>query len=355
MPPRPGQPGPGFAPGQPPRRRRRRAPLIIGAAVVALALIAIPVAVHLVRAADAQQGYQRTTPPLRPGEPITRAKLDQVSPQDFLWDQLQRQMMQPISEVDDAPFVDKKSYTAHDDYYVHQTVIDHTSGRSAKDGRFSSAETSYQKGDKPSVSRCIGAKYYFLSTPYGKSHPSWRYVPGNNDACELKHQWTATDGIVPSGLNQAQSAQELSTLREKYKGFANAGKPTLIKASGQTYIRQIVDYQPLKLADGAYEGSQIFIWAFQSTGLDWEAWPFINEAAGGAGQHIVYYIDPKTLLPVASKIQDTPALDDTGHPERTDLSYHVINYRFPTRFHPLTLKSEQPVKLDLPQGWAIPK
>lgn len=352
-------------PGAPPPPRRSRLPLIIvGIVALVLVLIAVPAVIVLLRnqaagpttSPSASAEPSPAAPTLRPGEPVTKEKLSQVSAADFLWGTLNRQMTAPTVVITDAYFRTPADFNAHDQYYVKQVGIDHRTGTeaSAKDTTLSSV--SMQQGKPDHLTRCVDGKAYWLSEELVTKKLRWR--PSPSTSCSVDDtSWSlsASDGVVPNGLTAAQAAAMIESLRDEFQGFANPRRPTLIKASGKTYIRQIVDYKPLKLEDGRYWGTQIFLLAFKRTGLDPQSWPFSGGLGPGEGLHVSYYLDPTTLLPVATTIRSTPVLGDDGKVRERYDQTQVFNYRYPGKLTPLTLKDTKPPQLILPEGWKIPK
>ena len=334
--------------------------------LLAVTAVAAPVVVYLFRSSEAEgpapppgatQEEQADRPPpsresdpdpLQPGENVTKQRLAQVSADGFYWDLLRRQMTQPIGLITSAYFRTPAEFEQRQSYFVKQLAIDH------RTGDFTSAQTSYVLGRMSNMSRCIDGKSYFLSR-YGDG---WSHLDSNDEDCatipQLMHS-AATDGIVTSGLSDEQAGKVLASLRDEHEGFAHPRRPTLITVNGKTYIRQVVDYTPVKLDDGLYWGTRIFTRAFTETGLDPKTWPWYAGLGPGEGLHVVYYIDTKTLLPVASVIRSTPVLDENGRErERYDQTM-VFNYGFPAKLPVLTVRDARPLRLTLPEGWRIAK
>ena len=198
---------------------------------------------------------------------VTKQRLAGVSADGFYWDLLRRQMTQPIGLITSAYFRTPAEFEQRQSYFVKQLAIDH------RTGDFTSAQTSYVLGRMSNMSRCIDGRSYFLSR-YGDG---WSHLDSNDEECatipQLMHS-AATDGIVTSGLSDEQAGKVLASLRDEHEGFAHPRRPTLITVNGKTYIRQVVDYTPVKLDDGLYWGTRIFTRAFTETGLDPKTWPW---------------------------------------------------------------------------------
>lgn len=344
-------------PGRPqPPQRNNRVPLIIGGIVLAaLVIIAIPVTYIALRPSEAGTsgtGAPASRPTLKPGDPITQDKLNKVAPDDFYFDVQKRQLTKPVSLVTSGYFQRPSDFSSHKSYYVNQVGVDHRGGRAAGVGRFTAARTSYTDGKSDSQVRCVSQKPYYLGKDYETGKMKWD-KGSDPEECKTIEQWRSygSDGVTASGLNEGQANAVQSSLRDEYEGFAAPRRPKLIKASGHSYIRQVVDYKPKKLADGNYWGTQIFIWAFKKSGLDSLTWPFVPGLGGGEGLHIIYYYDTKTLLPTAAMIRTTAILDANGKPSHDYKQTIVVNYAFPSKLAPVDLKDTKPLKLKPPEGW----
>lgn len=361
-----GQPAGGWPPPpSAPPRRPNRVPLIIALGVLVLVIIAVPVVYFATRGAGSgptagPSPTETTTAPaaptIQPGEPVTKEKLSQVSASEFLWANLTRQMTEPVTVITDAYFAKPANFTNHDLYYVKQVGIDHRSGTDVTDKEVTLSEVTYIKDKPDHLSRCIDGKEHWVSEDWETKKPEWH--EGDTAACQPQEgKWArgASDGMVPNGLQPDQAEGMIASLRDEFAGFANPQQPTLITASGKTYVRQIVDYKPLKLAGGQYWGTQIFLLAFKRTGLDSLAWPFQPGLGPGEGLHVAYYLDPETLLPVASVLRTTPVLAEDGSVRERYDQTQVFNYRFPDKLTPLNLKDTKPIPLLVPEGWKIPK
>lgn len=351
----------------PPPKRSPHPGVIVAVAVVVVLAVAVFAATYVIRSRGigtpaAERGGTQTELPdpsktprqpepvtIQPGEEITTARLAQVPASGFYWELLKRQMTRPISLITNAYFQTPEKFEQRRSFYsVNQLGIDH------RTGDFTSAKTTFLGGHVSTMSRCVGSKYFFRSDTAAK----WSHLQSSDDECatipRLMHS-AATDGIAASGLSGKQADKVVASLRDTYDGFAHPAKPTLITVEGKTYIRQVVDYKPVKLDNGLYWGTMIFTWAFKETGLDPETWPWYTGLGPGEGLHVVYYIDPHTLLPVASVMRSTPVLDENGRvKERYDQTM-VYNYAFPARLPELDVKDAKPIPVTLPEGWRIPK
>lgn len=358
------QPVPGApAPGPPPRRPNRL-PLIIGLGVLVLVIIAVPVVYFTLRNAGgaptagppAATTTAATAPTIQPGEPVTKEKLSQVSAADFYWAALTRQMTAPVSVVSGAYFRTPADFKKHGLYDVKQVGVDHRSGQDVNSKDMTAATTSILNGKVDGQSRCVDGRYYLLLDDFDTKKPYWK--ESDSTPCRLDHlSWTmaSADGIEPSGLSADQTAVVIKALQNDYPGFANPKQPELITASGKTYIRQTVDFKPVKVPDLGYWGTQVFLWALKRTGIDPLKWPFMPGLGAGEGLHMTYYYDVKTLLPAASVIRSTPVLDEDGKVKERYDQTQIFNYQFPKKLTPLTLKDTKPLTLVIPEGWKIPK
>ncbi|WP_152363991.1 hypothetical protein [Microlunatus speluncae] len=358
-PPPAGPPGWAPPPGSPPAARL---PLIIaGIVALILVIIAVPAVYFLTRAGGpvagpAPAGSEPAGPVLQPGDEVTKEKLSRVSAADFYWAALDRQLTAPVSVINGGYFQTPADFAKHGFYEVRQVGVDHRSGADVNSKEFTAAATTYVNGKPDAQSRCVDGHHYLLLDDLDSRKPYWK--KSDSTPCRLDYQsWTlgSSDGILPSGLKPDQASVVIKALRDDYPGFVNAGQPTLITASGHTYIRQIVDFKPVKIPDLGYWGTQIFLWAFKRTGLDSQQWPFLPGLGAREGLHVAYYYDVKTLLPAASVIRSTPVLDDDGQVKERYDQTQIFNYRFPAKLTPLTLKDTKPQTLVIPEGWKIPE
>ncbi len=342
---RPRQPGPNWG-------------WVAVAAVLAVVTVVVTLAV-LVRYTDGPGGIAGDTDspsaepprptvaePVRPGEQVTNEQLAQISGSDFYWASLKRQMTQPISQISSA-FFKPGRFRLGGSYDISQLAIDHRSGE------YALATTNYLDGRMLDMGRCVDGKRYVRSARDGE----WR-VSEIFDECSTIPEYrlgAATDGIVANGLSETQADTVVASLRDEHKGFAHPRQPTLISVDGKRYIRQVVDYTPIKLEDGRFWGTVIFTKAFETTGEDPDTWPWHTGFGPGQGLHVVYYLDQRTLLPVVSIKRATPTLDTNGREQTRYDQTQVFNYAFPAKLPRLTLKDAAPLSLTLPEGWRIPR
>jgi hypothetical protein len=327
------------------------------AAALAIVTVVVPLVVLTVYASgpgpiagqpdapNAKPGRATVAEPIRPGEQVTQERLAQISGSDFYWSLLKRQMTQPVSQIS-AAFFKPGRFGRDDSYGINQLAIDH------RNGEYALATTNYLDGRVLDIGRCVDGKRYVRNVRGGK----W-LVSEIIDECSAipEHRLgAATDGIVASGLSETQAVAVVASLRDKHKGFAHPKRPTLVTAGGKQYIRQVVDYRPIKLEDDRYWGTVIFTRAFEETGEDPDTWPWYSGFGPGQGLHVVYYVDPATLQPVASIKRATPTLDDKGREQTRYDQTTVYNYAFPARVPRLTLNDARPLSLTLPEGWNIP-
>ncbi|WP_165554032.1 hypothetical protein [Kribbella capetownensis] len=291
--------------GQPePPRKRRAVWIVVGAVVVGAVLLAIgvPAGILAWRATSGDDndaghgiGDSGTSEPkgknLQPGQSVTAQSLAEVDPATFYESVVKRQMTAPIGRVKSSMFGDPQKFASRQLFPITDIAIDHTTDKFYYFQTILTGPTD----DEPTNIACLGTKEMHWSN-YSKK---WEQSTFTSNTCTKKPFMGAGDGVFSSGLTVDQADQVLAKLRT-YKGYVNVAKPILLSAGGTTYVRQVVDFKPITLADKNYWGSAISMWAFRDAGLDPVTWPWSNPFNLTEGIHMVYYLDTKTLLPVAA-------------------------------------------------------
>ncbi|WP_427890034.1 hypothetical protein ACQHIV_41125 [Kribbella sp. GL6] len=283
---------------------------------------------------------------IEPGQPVTAQTLSEVDPATFFEGVAKRQMTQPIARYKVSFFDSVQKFVArNDNWAIVDSAIDH------KTDKFYFAETFRDSpNDKePTSAICKGRQSFSWSHFDNK----WKVVPFDSPECYKKPYMDAGDGLFSSGLTPDQADKDLKTLRS-HDGYVNPAKPTLLSAGGRTYVRQVVDFKPVLLGDQGYGGTAISMWAFRDAGEDPVSWPWSNPWPLGVGIHAVYYLDAKTLLPVAlfeKGIGAPPHGSDKAIPAP---EVQVVNYSYPkTLPAPVLNNSPQYLSLLLPEGWKV--
>ncbi|MEU6712169.1 hypothetical protein ABZ897_11890 [Nonomuraea sp. NPDC046802] len=168
------------------------------------------------------------------------------------------------------------------------------------------------------------------SHDYSPSLKRW-YDPRPTDSfCQQKRAWNyVSDGLAAGGLTEAQADTWVKDLQSEQKGFVNPGEARLAEVKGKQYLRLVVDYKPVKQSDGIYYGGQMLMWSFKKTGLDPESHPYSYNGGLGTGYHVVYYIDPRSMLPAYTEVEQTPPLDRNGKPREPDFYKVRVEYHWP--------------------------
>ncbi|MFG1628504.1 hypothetical protein [Kribbella sp. NPDC049227] len=339
--------------GQPePPRKGRTAWIVVGAVLLAIGIPAGIVAWRATSGDDNEAGGGSGTSAsapkgksLEPGQSVTEQSLAEVDPATFYESVVKRQMTAPIGRVKSSMFGDPQKFASRQLFPITDIAIDHASDK------FYYFQTilSGPKDDEPTNIACAGSKEMHWSN-YSKK---WEQSSFTTNTCTKKPFMGGGDGVFSSGLTADQADKVLAKLRT-YKGYVNVAKPTLLSAGGSTYVRQVVDFKPITLADKNYWGSAISMWAFRDAGLDPVTWPWSNPFNLTEGIHMVYYLDTRTLLPVAAfqKGIDTPA--GNGEPAVKRTTIQVVNYAFPKTLPPMVLgRTANTLSLTLPEGWKV--
>ncbi|MET7276744.1 hypothetical protein ABZS29_00830 [Kribbella sp. NPDC005582] len=338
---------------QQPRKKSRALPLIISGAVVLVLILAIGgVVIWKNTSGDGGGGTSAGAPPkdakiIEPGQPVTEQALSEVNPQAFHESVMKRQMTTPIARLKTSVFGDAKVFsTGRPIWSIHDLAVDHQSGKyylaeSILDGRTDQEPTNQICTGEPKPMR------------WSKFNQAWQRSTFDELAC-TKIPQGGTDSIVSSGLTPEQADKVIAYFRTN-KGFVNAAQPTLLTAGGKTYVKQVVDFKPIVLSDENYWGSAIAMWGLREAGLDPVTWPWSNPFNLTEGIHMVYYLDPATLLPVAAFQSgiDTPA--GNGEPAVKRTTIQVVNYSYPPALpQPTMPKGAGTLTISLPEGWKVP-
>ncbi|MBP2350618.1 hypothetical protein JOF29_001701 [Kribbella aluminosa] len=335
-------------PGNPKPPRKRRG--VIWAVVAAVLLvIAVPAGIFGWRALSKKDDGTAGAPhgkTIEPGQPVTAQALSEVDPATFFEGMASRQMTQPLGRLKVSYFESQQKFLARSDSWtITDSVIDH------KTDKFYFATTSRANANdnEPTSAICKGGKSY----SWNHILKTWQVVPFDSPECSKKQSFNTGDSLFSSGLTPGQAGTVLAKLRS-YSGYVNPAKPTLLSAGGRTYVRQVVDFKPVVLTDAGYGGTAISMWAFRDAGLDPVTWPWSNPYPLGVGIHAVYYLDAKTLLPVATFEKGIGAPAYSGGAAIPAPGIQVINYSFPkTLPAPVLNNSPQYLSLLLPQGWKV--
>lgn len=287
-------------------------------------------------ASGASAGNGKT---LQPGQPVTTRSLGSVDPTSFLVSILKRQMTAPVTEVTAAYFETADELTSHSHYYVNDVTTDYATKA------FNYQTVSYDNNSPDDLTRCVNG----VTNLYDTYAREWNALKTSTTCTSLSVRVDAylSDGIAPGGMTQAQATKYIDSF-VAYKGFVNAQRPTLVTSQGKPYVRMVVDFKPVQL-QGDYWGSQIFTWAFKDAGLNPLTYPFQNKFGISQGMHVVYYLDPRTLMPVYCK--QTAITSPGQSPYYTAL---LFKYAFPATLQPETTDDHTPPTIsDVPQLWTM--
>ncbi|MFB6725395.1 hypothetical protein ACFCV3_34770 [Kribbella sp. NPDC056345] len=360
QPPYQGGPQGFYQPQQPQQPQRKSRTLLIVAGAVALVLI-IAVGGVLVwnnnsgdsggTAGGGPAGSDRKAggaPPknaktLEPGQPVTAETLAEVDPQAFHEGVMMRQMVAPIGRLVSATFESEEAFASRRQWVLTDYAIDHKTDKYYYFNALLHAAPEVDK--RPYNMMCVGTK----QMEYSNVYQQWSEARSPGNKCTKKPYAGHCDSVVSSGLTADQADVVIKELRAA-KGLVNPAKPTLLSANGKTYIRQVVDFNPVMLGDNSYYGSQMMMWAFKEAGLDPVTWPWCNPYHVSEGIHMVYYVDTETLRPAASFQRGTeaPGREDDADPVQ------VVNYSYPTTLPVSKLpKNAGTPRISLPEGWKL--
>ncbi|GAA0619204.1 hypothetical protein GCM10009534_62840 [Kribbella sandramycini] len=339
------QPYPGPPPAfhqqapQPPRRKSRTLMIVAGA--VALVLVASVGGALVWKNLSGDEPAATGAPPagakiIEPGQPVTAQTLSEVHPQAFVESFLKRQMVAPIGQLKTIRFENPEKFLEKKDYSITDYAVDH------RTNKFSLEYTGFS-GTGTTDRKCIDGKSMMYIDGEGLG---WQEDKGDDDC--TRQPFFTVDGIVSSGLTAEQADRVLAYFHQEGDGYLNAAQPTLLTTGGRTYIRQVVDFKTIIRDDQPY-GTAVSQFAFRDCGhnRDSARWFWATPFNLAAGLHMVYYLDTKTLLPVAAYQASVPAAG--SYPDKT---VQLVNYAFPAAV-PQVKQPKGPGTLtfNLPEGW----
>ncbi|MFC9694106.1 hypothetical protein ACFTSF_36515 [Kribbella sp. NPDC056951] len=343
-----------YQPQQQPPKKSRTLPLIVAGAVALVLVLSVGgVVLWKKTSSDGGGGTSAGAPPkdakiIEPGQPVTEQALSEVNPQAFHESVMKRQMATPIARLKTTVLDPQKFATGQPIWSITDMAVDRQSNKyyyaqSILQGRVDKDPTNQVCTD--------GDPKPMLWSDYSKR---WERSRFDDMACQKMPYQGGSDSIVSTGLNAEQADKVIAYFRTN-KGFVNPAQPTLLTAGGKTYVKQVVDFKPITLSDNNYWGSAILMWGLREIGIDPSEWKWSNPFNLTEGIHMVYYLDTKTLLPVAAFQSgiDTPA--QNGEPAVKRDTIQVVNYTYPTALPvPKFGNSPNTLTITLPEGWKVP-
>lgn len=145
----------------------------------------------------------------------------------------------------------------------------------------------------------------------------------------LQHAGADVGDLIAAGGLTAQQADTFNQKLQSY-GTIRVNDLSLISRKGKQYIRLDMNVVPTLQQDKKYWGMQTFTWSFEATGLDPSTFPYQAGGTPASGQHTIYYVDPATMLPVYSRKDQTPTVDDSGKPKKPATYHQQVMYEYPT-------------------------
>ncbi|MFC7385961.1 hypothetical protein [Sphaerisporangium rhizosphaerae] len=234
---------------------------------------------------------------------LTAQDVAKIDPAALFFASFRATAMQPVMRITEESYTDHGRFQAAKPDYVWESGFDYRT----KQWRL--AWGAADQGAPMSV--CVDGHAYLYSYRF----ENWTDRGTGDPMCQTKSAYRyITDNLSSGGMTAAQADAWIAHLREEYKGLVNPAAPRLAEVKGRRYLRQVVDLTPVKRADGLYYGGQALMWSFKASGLDPQAHPYSYRGAMNSGYHAVYYIDPRSLLPAYSEIEQTPGRGPDGGP-----------------------------------------
>jgi hypothetical protein len=124
------------------------------------------------------------------------------------------------------------------------------------------------------------------------------------------------DGIGIGGLTKEQAGALVKTL-DGYQGLIHGDSLTTVERNGKPYLRLDVTVRHMEFTDGTRAGTTMFGDAVKSIDVDVAGHPY-GWLGGDPGLKIVRMVDPGTLLPVYTQMEET----------ETGWAMHRVQYDF---------------------------
>ncbi|MBB5152743.1 hypothetical protein [Saccharopolyspora phatthalungensis] len=234
--------------------------------------------------------------------PVTPDNIDRLDPNALFWEMFYRQARQSVLHTRREYFETPERAAERRKVTVNDEIYDFGTRRQV------GASIDHRRGEGAMWDKCIDGTYY----DYSPSRRKW--TPGYSPLCRASNRPFLGDGIIPAGLTDTQAVTMINQLNRESWRFLTAERPRLIEVGGATHIRLPVRARALVDHDGRRWDMQHLIWAFKKTGLDIMAYPYHTADNSAAGADIVYYIDPRTLLP-SYMFRQTLRPSETGEPQ----------------------------------------
>lgn len=310
-----------------PRPRGRAGVAVVAAVVAFVVVLGLGAGAWLlwqrVGASEAWEG--ESGPDVLATGPLTAEDLAEVDPAALFYASFKKTVTQPVMHTTQETYYDREELRKRTPSRIWETGFDYRT----KQWRMASGPP-----DPDAVlAVCVDGKHHL----YNPTRERWSAHPSRDDECEVGRAYQyITDGISAGGLTEAQADRWIRELRTEYKGLIKPARPVMAEVKGRQYIRQVVDFKPVKRIDDRYYGSQLLMWSFRTTGLNPQTHPYEHLGESGSGFHVIYYLDPESLLPVYSEIEQTPPLDENGEPRRMlDSSVVRTQYHLPGKMPPI--------------------
>lgn len=268
---------------------------------------------------------------------ITEADVAKLNKTDTFYTVLKQAAQKQIVQTKwDVFYTSQKDEARGDKYTMYDTAIDYTSKKYTYDENTYSNLGIFQ-------TRCIDKKQYNFNATTLTTSPSWQPATDSTN-CDLNVvTMHLNDGLNTGGLTAEQADSFIRKIRGQ--GMLEVNNVSLATNKDKKYLKVDATVTLKDQGKNVYAGMQLFMNAFQATGLNADKHPYTYFGAGSEGATIQYYVDLSTQLPVYAVMKSTPAFDKSGKPQvSTNWSHRYIEYAFPDKLTEPTLDTHVPIK-----------
>lgn len=267
---------------------------------------------------------------------ITQAQVDKLDKKATFFTAFKKAATtQTVQTKWDVFYTKQQDDERGDQYTLYDTTVDY------KSKKYAYAENTYSNLGVYQT-RCIEGRQFNFNDSKLTTSPAWQPASDSTDCKFNTVTMHMNDGMNTGGLSDKQA----DTFIRKIQGYnmVDVKSVAVAEQAGKQYLKVDAEVAPRKQSDGIYWGMQLFMNAFQSTGVDAEKHPYTYFGSGREGALVTYYIDPGTQLPVYAVMKSTAPLGKDGKPEAVQSwSHRYIEYAYPSEVVQFKLEDSKPI------------